>query len=208
MLRLIKEKVDFKFVRDRVRHLYSDKGRPSIDPIRLVKMWLIGYLYGIPSERRLEQEIKLNLAYRWFLDLQVDDRIPDHSTLSRNRNERFAGTDLFLAFFEEIVEQCKAAGLVQGEAVVTDSTHIRANASHGSKETVVVAKTPRDYWAYLDSAEIWFIQSSASKDSKADWLNGCSSPTLSSALSHGRQAVQVVSPNGPGHPAPHPAMAT
>ncbi|MHB9112929.1 MAG: transposase [Thermoleophilia bacterium] len=96
----------------------------------------------------MEQEIKLNLAY--FLDLQLDDRIPDHSTLFRNRNERFAGTDLFLAIFEEIVEQCKTAGLVQGEAVVTDSTHIKANASYDSKETVVVAKTPRAYWAQLE----------------------------------------------------------
>jgi IS5 family transposase len=113
-------------------------------------MWLVGYLYGIPLERRLEQEIKLNLAYRWFLDLQLDERIPDHSTLSRNRNERFAGTDLFLAIFEEIVEQCKTAELVQGEAVVTDSTHTKANASCDSKETVVVAKTPRDYCAQLE----------------------------------------------------------
>lgn len=151
LLRRIKENVCFKFIRGKVRHLYSDKGRPSVDPIRLVKMWLIGYLYGISSERRLEEEIRLNLAYRWFLDLQLDERIPDHSTLSRNRNERFAGTTLFEDIFEEIVQQCKAAGVVQGEAVVTDSTHIRANASENKRETVVVSKTPREYWAELQS---------------------------------------------------------
>jgi transposase len=151
LLRRIKKNVSFKFVRDKVRHLYSDKGRPSIDPIRLVKMWLIGYLYGISSERRLEEEIRLNLAYRWFLDLQLDERIPDHSTLSRNRNERFAGTALFEEIFEEIVQQCKTAGVVQGEAVVTDSTHIRANASEKKRETVTVTKTPRQYLAELQS---------------------------------------------------------
>lgn len=151
LLRRIKENVSFKFIRDKVRHLYSDKGRRSIDPIRLVKMWLIGYLYGISSERRLEEEIRLNLAYRWFLDLQLDERIPDHSTLSRNRNERFAGTTLFEDIFGEIIEQCKAAGVVQGEAVVTDSTHIRANANESKKETVTVTKTPREYWAELQA---------------------------------------------------------
>lgn len=151
LLRRIKENTSFKFIRDRVRHLYSDKGRPSIDPIRLVKMWLIGYLYGITSERRLEEEIRLNLAYRWFLDLQLDERIPDHSTLSRNRNERFAGTRLFEDIFEEIVAQCITAGVVQGQAVVTDSTHIRANADVRKRETVVVTRKPREFWAELEA---------------------------------------------------------
>src|SRR5690606_1982309 len=85
LLRKINEAVDFRFIYDKVEHLYSPIGRPSIDPVILFKMTLIGYLYGVPSERRLEEEVKLNLAYRWFVGLQLDDPVPDHSTFSQNR---------------------------------------------------------------------------------------------------------------------------
>ncbi|MBE3590974.1 MAG: transposase [Firmicutes bacterium] len=96
LLRRIDQAVDFSFIYDKVRHLYSeDNGRPSIDPVVLFKMTLIGYLYGIPSERRLEQEVRLNLAYRWFLGLEIDDPVPDHSTFSQNRRRRFHDAGLF-----------------------------------------------------------------------------------------------------------------
>jgi transposase len=150
LLRRIQRKVDFGFVYERVKRLYKAGGRPSVDPVVLVKMWLIGYLYGIDSERRLEQEVHLNLAYRWFLGLNLSDRVPDHSTFSVNRNKRFRGTDLFKDIFEHTVGLCQSVGLVQSETVVTDSTHIKANASSDSAETVVVTKSPG---AYLQSLE-------------------------------------------------------
>jgi len=150
--RRVKAKVDFTFVYDQVEDLYKDGGRPSIDPVRLVKMWLIGYLYGIPSERQLEQEVHYNLAYRWFLGIPLHRRVPDHSTLSQNRNGRLAGTTFFLDIFEGIVEQCKAAGLVEGHAVVSDSTHIGANASNDRKDVAVVTKAPSAYFAELEAA--------------------------------------------------------
>lgn len=152
LLRLIRERVDFKFIYDRVRHLYKEGGRPSINPVTFMKMLLIGYIYGIPSERRLEQEVSLNIAYRWFLGIQLDERVPDHSTLSANRNGRFAGTTIFRDIFEEIVEQCKKAGLIEGGVVVTDSTHIKANVADYKREVVKVTKTPSQYWIELEQA--------------------------------------------------------
>lgn len=149
LLRQVRSKIDFEFIYDKVKDLYKDGGRPFVDPVRLVKMWLVGYLYGIDSERRLEQEVHLNLAYRWFLGLQLDERVPDHSTLSANRNGRFKGSNLFLEIFEGIVEQCTLAGLVQGQAVVTDSTHIKASASEGSTELVAVRQEPSEYMKTL-----------------------------------------------------------
>lgn len=143
--------MDFGFVYEKVKDRYKTGGRPSVDPVVLVKMWILGYLYGISSERRLEQEVHMNLGYRWFLGLPLDERVPDHSTLSVNRNGRFRGAALFLEIFENIVDQCQAAGLVQSQAVVTDSTHIKANASNERRETVVVTKSPREYWLELDA---------------------------------------------------------
>lgn len=151
LLRLIRAKVDFRFFYDKVRPLYSTRGRPSIDPVMLIKMMLIGYLYGIPSERQLEQEITMNPAYRWLLGLQLDQRVPDHSTVSQNRRRCFAGTAVFEEVFAGIVEQCKAAGLVGGEAVVTDSTHMKANASSSRTLTTTVTNSPRQYLQELDA---------------------------------------------------------
>lgn len=154
LLRRIKAKIDFDFIYKKIeeKNLYRQGGRPSVDPVVLVRMWLIGYLYGITSERRLEQEVHLNLAYRWFLGIPLDERVPDHSTLSVNRNGRFKDGTLFLDIFEGIIDQCKAAGLVQGQATVTDSTHVKANASNESGETVTVSKTPREYLEKLETA--------------------------------------------------------
>ena len=89
LLRAIKENIDFNFIYEAVSDRYSSIGRPSIDPTLLIKMLLIGFIYGIKSERRLEEEVHLNLAYRWFCDLDLEDRVPDHSTFSQNRRRRF-----------------------------------------------------------------------------------------------------------------------
>ena len=150
LLRQIKRKVDFTFIYDKVKHLYKPGGRPA-EPVLLVRMWLIGYLYGITSERRLEQEVNMNLAYRWFLGLPLDQRVPDHSTLSNNRNGRFKDGTLFLGVFEGIVEQCKQAGLIKGEAVLTDSTHVEANVNDDLRETITVTKAPSEYFKELEA---------------------------------------------------------
>src|SRR5690606_30136975 len=136
----------------KVEHLYSPIGRPSIDPVILFKMTLIGYLYGIPSERRLEEEVKLNLAYRWFVGLQLDDPVPDHSTFSQNRRRRFGDASVFEDIFNHIVRLCIEKGLVTGELVVTDTTHIKANVVAGKNETTIIepAQTPSEYLQALD----------------------------------------------------------
>lgn len=150
LLRQVKSKVDFTFIYEKVKHLYMPGGRPA-EPVLLVKMWLIGYMYNITSERRLEQEVNMNLAYRWFLGIPLDERVPDHSTLSNNRNGRFKDGTLFLDVFEGIVEQCKQAGLIQSKAVVTDSTHVKANVNDELRETVTVTKEPSEYFRALEA---------------------------------------------------------
>jgi transposase len=130
-------RLDFTFIYEKVQHLYSPIGRRSIDPVLLMKMLLIGYLYGIPSERKLEQDIIVNLAYRWFLGLDLGESVADHSILSQNRRRRFKDSEVFQEIFDHIVSDCISKGIVTGEVVVVDSTHIKANASIGKAEKVV-----------------------------------------------------------------------
>ena len=129
LLRLIDRYVDFSFVRDRLHPTYSETGRPSIDPEVLVRVLLIGYLYGITSERRLMDEIRMHLAYRWFTGLGFDQPIPDHSTVSKHRHGRFRESGVFREIFEEIVARCQAAGLVDGRHLSVDGTLVHADAS-------------------------------------------------------------------------------
>lgn len=145
LLRKIDKHIDFSFVHDKTKGLYSNVGRCGIAPVVLFKMMLIGYLFGIRSERRLEQEIKVNVAYRWFLGLGLCDPVPDHSTISQNRRRRFNGTDIFRQIFEEIIRQAIDAGLVQGKYLFTDSTKIKASANRNRKEKVEVEQSPKDY---------------------------------------------------------------
>lgn len=148
-LRKLDAAVDFSFIYDIVRPLYSNLGRPSIDPVILIKMLLIGYLYGIDSERKLEDEIRYNIAYRWFLGLDIDDPTPDHSTISQNRRRRFHGNEVFRQIFEVIVYKCKEAGLVKGVNIVMDSTHIKANADNHSSEWIQITQNIDTYWLNL-----------------------------------------------------------
>ena len=115
LLRLIDRYVDLSFVRERLRGFYSSTGRPSIDPEVLLRILLLGYLYGITSERRLVEELRMHLAWRWFTGLGFDQELPNHSTFSKNRHGRFQESNVFQELFERIVEQCIQAGLVQGE---------------------------------------------------------------------------------------------
>jgi transposase len=130
LLRRIAHVVDFSFVYPLARSYYSHTGQPSVDPVVLFKTLLIGYLYGITSERRLMEEIQVNLAYRWFLGYDLDEAVPDHSVLSKAR-VRF-GMEVFEEFFRQSIELCRQAGLLDEGPVYVDSTLIRASASMDS----------------------------------------------------------------------------
>src|SRR5690348_3616215 len=108
---------------------YSETGRPSIDPVLMIRMLIIGYVFAIRSERQLCREVQVNLAYRWFCDLGLEDSIPDHSAFSRARNERFRESALFRRIFERVVETCIGAGLVGGEGFAVDASLIEADAN-------------------------------------------------------------------------------
>ena len=120
-------------VREKLAPFYSDIGRPSIDPELLIRMLIVGYCYGIRSERHLCQEVELHLAYRWFCRLGVEDPVPDHSTFSVNRHGRFRASDTLRQLFEAVVRACMNAGLVKGEGFAADASVMEADASryHG-----------------------------------------------------------------------------
>jgi transposase len=118
---------------ERLKPYYSEIGRPSVDPELMIRMLIVGYCYGLRSERRLTQEVELHLAYRWFCRLDLDDKVPHHSTFSENRLHRFRESDVFRHIFERVVVACMAAGLVKGEGFAVDASVMEANASryHG-----------------------------------------------------------------------------
>lgn len=129
LLRQIKNCVNFEFIYEKAAPYYSHTGRKYIDSVVMIKILLIGYLYGIKSECRLEEEISLNLAYRWFCDLDLTQRVPDHSTFSQNRRRRFKDNTLFRKIFNKIVIQCINSGVVSGDTVVADGSFLPANIS-------------------------------------------------------------------------------
>ncbi|ASJ52528.1 hypothetical protein BP422_23900 [Brevibacillus formosus] len=153
LLRVIQKHIDFSFIREKVRQYYcEDNGRPSIDPIVLFKMIFIGYLYGIRSERQLEKEIQTNIAYRWFLGLSLTDRVPDHTTISWNRRTRFKNTNVFQEIFDEIVRLAIQHRMVAGRVLISDSTHLKANANKRKFKKHVIEKTSRAYLKDLETA--------------------------------------------------------
>jgi transposase len=145
ILRSIDRWIDFSCIEEKTRDLYSHTGRPSVDPEVLIRMLVVGYLYGITSERRLCQDVQLNLAYRWFCGLGLEDKVPDHSTFTKNRYGRFGESDLFRALFEQIVGQAVAHGLVRGKHLTVDATTVQANASLDSLEPIMVSMSPDTY---------------------------------------------------------------
>jgi transposase len=114
LLRRVDAVLDLSFIRTSLADYYSRTGRSSIDPELMIRMLLVGYLYGIRSETRICEEVHLNLAYRWFCRLGLDADVPERSTFSKNRHGRFREGDLFRRLFEEVVRRCVAAGLVGG----------------------------------------------------------------------------------------------
>ena len=116
-------------LREKLEPFYSEIGRPSIDPELMIRMLIVGYCYGIRSERRLCEEVELHLAYRWFCRLDLDDKVPDHSTFSVNRHGRFRANDTFRHVFEAVVRACMDANLVKGESFAVDASVMEADAS-------------------------------------------------------------------------------
>lgn len=146
LVRRLAEVLDFSWVRSTTASQYSHTGRPSIDPVVVAKLLLLGYLYNIDSERQLMREVQVNLAYRWYLGYDLDEEIPDHSILSKARR-RF-GLEFFERLFEFTLGCCQDAGLVRGENVLMDSTIVEANASLDSLTTL--RYRPVEYWEQLE----------------------------------------------------------
>ena len=152
LLRKIDAAVDFSFIHDLCKDLYSpDNGRPAVEPELLFKMLFLGYLYGIPSEVKLAQAVNENIAFKWFLGLRLTEKGPDHTTISINRVRRFRDNNIAEQIFNEILRQCIARGLVGGKILYTDSTHIKAKANKHRKMVVTVDQTPKAYMDELNA---------------------------------------------------------
>src|SRR6202521_5788516 len=128
LVRKIGAVLDLCWVHDELASHYSAIGRPSIDPVLMIRMLILGYVFAIRSERALCREVQVNLANRWFCGLSIEDKIPDHSAFSRARHERFRDSDMFRRVFERVVEACIVAGLVGGEGFAVDPSLIKAAA--------------------------------------------------------------------------------
>src|SRR3954466_14476498 len=159
LLRSIDRFVDLAGIRAHLRPFYSEMGRPSIDPELMIRILLVGYCFGIRSERRLCEEVHLNLAYRWFCRLGLDGTVPDHSTFSKNRHGRFRDSDLLRRLFETVLQRCLDEGLVGGEGFAVDASLIQAEASDRTRVEAAAGLPPdavgravEEYLAVLDEA--------------------------------------------------------
>jgi transposase len=159
LLRAIDRFVDLGDLRRELAAFYSTIGRPSIDPELMIRMLIVGYCFGIRSERRLCEEVHLNLAYRWFCRLGLDGCVPDHSTFSRNRHGRFRDCDLLRRVFETVLRRCVREGLVGGEAFAVDASLVKADANRqngieGEKglPPEATGRAVEEYLAVLDDA--------------------------------------------------------
>jgi transposase len=163
LVRSIDRFVDLGDMRRHLAPFYSSIGRPSVDPELMIRMLIVGYAFGIRSERRLCEEVHLNLAYRGFCRLDLTDPVPDHSTFSKNRHGRFRDSDLFRHLFESVVARCIAEGLVGGETFASDASLIRADANKqyaapkaewdlGRIDVTTAPRAVREYLGVLDDA--------------------------------------------------------
>jgi transposase len=162
LVRKVAAVLDLSWLHAELAAHYPDNGRPSIDPELMIRMLIIGYVFAIRSERALCRDVQVNLAYRWFCGLSIEDNIPDHSAFSRARNERFRDSDIFRRVFEHVVETCIAAGFVGGEGFAVDASLIVADANkqrsipgaewnkeHAAKDA---SRAVKEYFATLDDA--------------------------------------------------------
>jgi transposase len=158
LLRGVDRFLDLSDLRKHLAAFYSHTGRPSIDPELTIRMLLIGYCFGIRSERRLCEEVHLNLAYRWFCRLGLEDEVPDHSSFSKNRHGRFRESGAFRHLFESVVQRCMVEGLVGGEGFAVDASVVKADANRtrgipgavASNDATQTAHAVREYLAALD----------------------------------------------------------
>ena len=154
--------LDLSWVHAELAPYYPSIGRPSIDPVLMIRMLILGYVFAIRSERLLCREVQVNLAYRWFCGLSIEDKIPDHSAFSRARNERFRDSDILRRVFERVVEACITAGLVGGEGFAVDASLIAADANKQRsipgkdwdkrRDPATASRAVKDYLATLDDA--------------------------------------------------------
>jgi transposase len=162
LVRAIAAVLDLSWVHAELASYYPKIGRPSIDPVLMIRMLIVGYVFAIRSERALCREVRVNLAYRWFCGLSIEDKVPDHSAFSRARNERFGDSAIFRSVFERVVSACIGAGLVGGEGFAVDASLIAADANKhrsipGSEwnkglDAQEVSRAAKEYLATLDDA--------------------------------------------------------
>ena len=186
LLRGIDRFVDLGDLRRHLVPFYSSTGRPSVDPELMIRMLIVGYAMGIRSERRLCEEVHLNLAYRWFCRLDLTDPVPDHSTFSKNRHGRFRDSNLFRRLFEEVLAHCIDAGLVGGENFGADASLIKADASRYTKvdftEWSATDVANRATQEYLDTLD--------------DTAFGAATPVKPKAISPADPAARLTGANG------------
>src|SRR6266705_392414 len=161
-VRAIAAVFDLSWVYGELSPHYPALGRPSVDPVLMIRMLILGYAFGLRSERLLCREVKVNLAYRWFCGLSIEDKIPDHSAFSRARNERFRDSGIFRSVFERIVGACIEAALVGGEGFAVDASLIVADANkqrstpgprwNKELDAEAVSRATKEYLATLDDA--------------------------------------------------------
>jgi transposase len=154
--------LDLSWVYSELEPFYPKIGRPSIDPLLVIRMLIIGYVFAIRSERALCRDVQVNLAYRWFCGLSIEDKVPDHSNFSRARHDRFSASDVFRRVFERVVEGCMAAGLVGGEGFAVDASLIVADANkqrsipgsewNKARDPEHASRAVKEYLATLDDA--------------------------------------------------------
>jgi transposase len=184
-------------VHQHLKPFYSDIGRPSIDPELMIRMLIVGYCYGIRHERRLCEEVKLHLAYRWFCRLDLNDRVPHHSTFSINRLERFRESDILRHIFERVVAACMANGLVKGEGFAVDASVMEANASryHGKAPNELdwtdAQRQKRAVAEYLAALEAEAAEGNAPDDDAGGGLEN------RPPRRYERQPPKVISPSDP-----------
>jgi transposase len=193
LLRQIDRFLELSSVRQELAHHYSGIGRPSIDPELMIRMLIVGYCFAIRSERRLCEEVHLNLAYRWFCGLGLDGKVPDHSTFSRNRHGRFRDSNILRHVFEVVVRRCMAEGLVGGEGFAVDASLIQADANkqrsvpgHEWRLDQIPAnagQAVKDYLAKLDDAAFGAASDKVPKfvspsDPAAQWTGALRGPAF------------------------------
>jgi transposase len=186
MLRQIDRFVELDAIRAYLAPFYSSTGRPSIDPELMIRMLLVGYCMGIRSERRLCEEVHLNLAYRWFCRLDLTDAVPDHSSFSKNRHGRFRDSNLFRHLFEEVLARCLAEGLVGGNSFGADASLIKADASR-------YAKVDRTDWSVPETIT---RATQEYLDTLDDAAFGAATPVAPKAFSPADPAARYTGANG------------